>query len=212
MRRRYRLSNARGCRRGRKTGKKKQRWRGPHGAGAYSSDSGGRWKDRGLAGTRSLKIDLLQTPADADRVVTFHSLGVAPELVVTLANRSRFSALGWGLALLVGLIGVAITRRPARTKIAFLLAVAVLATLVPLAVDSIEAAYVCNRMFYAVCILALYYLAAGAVRRLGGVVLSRLPVSRGFRGLRLGGDSDGFVLRRRRECGSRGEQCETASG
>ena len=120
----------------------------------------------GLAGTRSLKIDLRQTPSDTDRVVTFHSLGVAPELVVTLANRSQFSTLGWGLALLVGLIGLAMTRRPAQTKIAFLLVVAVLVTLVPLVVDSVEAAYVCNQVFSAVCILAIYYLAADAVRRL----------------------------------------------
>ena len=105
-------------------------------------------------------------------MVTFHSLGVAPELVVTLANRPQFSALGWGLALLVGLIGLALTRRPARRKIAFLLVVAVLATLVPLVVDSLEAAYVCNQVFYAVCILAVYYLAAGTVRWLAALCCS----------------------------------------
>ena len=69
-----------------------------------------------MAGARSLKIDVVQSPSGTDRVLTFHSLGVDPQLVVTLADRSRLSALGWGLALLVGLIGVAITGRPARKK------------------------------------------------------------------------------------------------
>ncbi len=76
-----------------------------------------------LLGTRSLKINLLQTPPVADDVLTFRSLGVDPELVVTLANHQRLSALGWGLALIVVLVGVAITRRPARKKATLILAV-----------------------------------------------------------------------------------------
>ena len=71
---------------------------------------------------------------------------------------------GWGLALAVGLVGVAMTRRPARKKTAFVLIVAMVATLLPLVIASIEVAEVCNMLFYAACLLVPYYLAAGLVR------------------------------------------------
>ena len=96
-------------------------------------------------------------------VLTFRSLGVDPELVVTLANHRRLSALGWGLALIVVLVGVAITRRPARKKATLILTVAVLATIVPLVTGGIEIAYLCNMLFYAACWLIPYYVAAFAV-------------------------------------------------
>ena len=121
-----------------------------------------------LLGTRSLKINLLQTPAVADEVLTFRSLGVDPELVVTLANRQRLSALGWGLALIVVLVGVAITRRPARKKATLILAVMAAATIVPLLTGGFEIAYLCNMMFYAACWLIPYYVAAFTVRALWG--------------------------------------------
>ena len=85
-------------------------------------------------------------------------------MTLTLVNQLRLSALGWGLALAVGLAGVAMTRRPARKKIAFIFLVAVVATLLPLVIASIEVAEVCNMLFYAACLLAPYYLAAGLVR------------------------------------------------
>ncbi len=119
---------------------------------------------KALAGVRSLKINLVSAPAESDRVMTFQSLGVEPQLVVTLTNRSRISALAWGLALLVGLAGVAMTRRPARTKTAFIFTVGLLATLVPLLTASIEVAQVCDTLFYAACLLAPYYLIVGMVR------------------------------------------------
>src|SRR5262245_39109448 len=68
-----------------------------------------------LQGLRSLPIDLQLT---GDRV-TFHSLGEEPEIGVTLANNRRLNAAGWALALAVALAGLALTRRPARTKAAF---------------------------------------------------------------------------------------------
>jgi hypothetical protein len=116
-----------------------------------------------LIGNRSLKIEVVQAPAGTDRVATFHSLGVEPTLVVTLANQSRLSLLGWGLALLVGLIGVAKTGRPAGKKTAFVLAVAVIATVVPLLTGSSEVVQLCNMAFYAACVLVVYYLAVGVL-------------------------------------------------
>ncbi|MFZ1935523.1 MAG: DUF1559 domain-containing protein [Thermoguttaceae bacterium] len=128
-----------------------------------------------LSGTRSLKIDVLQTPPDADDVLTFRSLGVDPELAVTLANHQRLSALGWGLAMIVGLVGVAITRRPVRAKMVYILAVAVAATIVPLITGGIEIVYLCNMLFYAACWLIPYYLAAGAVRAVWRLHLRAFP-------------------------------------
>ena len=118
-----------------------------------------------VAGARSLKIDVVQSASGGDEnVVTFRSLGVEPELVVTLANRSRLSSLGWAIALLVALIGVAKTRQTVRKKAAFIVAVAVAATLVPLLFGGIEVARVSNMAFFAACLLIPYYLAAGLFR------------------------------------------------
>ena len=135
--------------------------------------------DQSLVGMRSLKIDVVQTPSETERVLTFRSLGVEPQLTVTLVNQSRMSALGWGLALAVGLAGVAMTRRPARKKTVFILIVAIVATLLPLLTASIEVAQVCNMLFYAACLLAPYYLAG----RLGAMgVRLVLPQVRMVRG------------------------------
>ncbi len=120
------------------------------------------WKD--MAGARSLKIDLLQTADQDENVTAFHSLGVAPELTVTLASRPQWSAIGWAAALAVVWLGLCIARKTVRTKIAFLLVAAAAATLAPLAIDSLEAVLVCDRMFYAVCALAVFYPAVGLLR------------------------------------------------
>ena len=49
--------------------------------------------NQSLIGMRSLKIDVVQTPAEAERVLTFRSLGVEPQLTVTLVNQSRMAVL-----------------------------------------------------------------------------------------------------------------------
>lgn len=121
-----------------------------------------------MSGSRSLKIDLTQADAASGRVVTFNSFGVTPMLSVTLANRQRVSMLGWGLALLVALIGMSITRRSFRQKTAFVLVVAIIATLIPLATASIEVARLSNMLFYTASLLVPYYLAAGVARRVFG--------------------------------------------
>ena len=118
---------------------------------------------RELAGVRSLKIDLLQSPDESGRVVAFRSLGVEPLLVVTLADDGRFASLRWALALAVALVGLGLTRRPVRTKTAYVLAVMLPTTLVAL-FGGIELAKVCNAMFYAAALLVLYYLAVGFLR------------------------------------------------
>jgi hypothetical protein len=119
---------------------------------------------RALAGVRSLKIHLEQTPEEWGNVIEFHSLGVEPRLAVTMVSQSRFSLLALGVALAVGLIGVAMTRRTVRSKLAFLFVVAVAATLLPWTTDSIELMRICNAVFYADALLVPYYLVVWSTR------------------------------------------------
>ena len=118
----------------------------------------------GLEGASSLKIELQEPAAPAGQTLTFHSLGAEPELVLTLADRARFDALAWGLALAVGLIGLAKTNCPLRKKVAFIFAVALIATLLPLACDGLEIARASNMVFYAASLLVPYYLLVGLVK------------------------------------------------
>ena len=118
----------------------------------------------GLEGASSLKIELQEPAAPAGQTLTFHSLGAEPELVLTLADRSRFDALAWGLALAVGLIGLAKTNCPVRKKVSFIFAVALIATLLPLACDGLEIARTSNMVFYAASLLVPYYLLVGLVK------------------------------------------------
>ena len=83
---------------------------------------------------------------------------------------SRWSAgrnwrrLGWGLGLLVFLVGAAITNRPAGRKVAYIVFVALLATLVPLLVEDIAATQVGNMVFWAALWLVVYYVLVRLVR------------------------------------------------
>ncbi|MBN2559659.1 MAG: hypothetical protein JXQ75_01845 [Phycisphaerae bacterium] len=114
-----------------------------------------------LHGVRSLKIDLQST---GGRQITFRSLGGRPRLALTLANRRRSDALAWGLALIVGLVGLAWTGRPVRTRAMYILIVALVATLLPLIAGLPELIDLCNKCFYAACLLVPCYLVASAVR------------------------------------------------
>ena len=118
----------------------------------------------GLEGVGSLKIQLQQPAAAAGQLLTFRSLGTEPELVLTLADRGRFDALAWGLALAVGLLGVAMTNRPLRTKVSYIFAVALAATLLPLVWDDLEIIRTCNMVFFAASLLVPYYLLAGLLK------------------------------------------------
>ncbi|MFH1417835.1 MAG: hypothetical protein ABII12_06060 [Planctomycetota bacterium] len=118
----------------------------------------GGWAMRGI---RSLKIDL---EATGDRQITFQSLGDDPRLVVTLTNERRFDALGWVLALVLGLVGVSWTNRPVRKKALYLVTIALVTTLLPLVVLLPEMTLLCNMCFYAACLLVPWYLVAGMVK------------------------------------------------
>ena len=115
-------------------------------------------------GLSSLQIDL-QTSTEVDgQAVTFASLGESPELVVTLANRPRLAALGWAIALTIGLIGVARTNRTIGAKTRLILWVMVLGTLVPLVPYGDTLTQPANMAVYAAGLLVPYYLLAGLLK------------------------------------------------
>src|SRR5208283_4726718 len=97
-------------------------------------------------------------------MLTFQSLGEEPVLEVTLAQRDRFDALGWALALGLALAGIAITGRPARQKAGLVIGAALAAAVLPLVWDNVAVAWQANMVFYAASLLVPYYLLAGAVR------------------------------------------------
>lgn len=121
----------------------------------------------------SLKIDLDQIPGGDGRPIVFQSLGGDPRLEVSVVNRPRLDMLGWGLALAVGLVGVARTGRPVRTKVRFVVAVLVLGTLLPL-VPGLDLLVVpANLAVYAACLLVPYYLLAGAAKQIVAFACAR---------------------------------------
>jgi autotransporter-associated beta strand protein len=131
----------------------------------------------GLEGVRSLRIDLNQSQGFAGETVTFRSLGVEPQLVVTLAGWPRLEVFGWdldalgfGLFLALLLVGLAMTNRPVSQKVRLIILVGLLATLIPLAFDDLEVARACNMLFYAASLLVPYYLLAGLAKWLCGAI------------------------------------------
>jgi len=114
-----------------------------------------------LEGFSSLLIEFDRTGPPP---MTFQSLGADPRLGLVVVNLHRLDSLAWGLALAVLLVGLAMTLRSAGRKTAFLLGVALVATLVPVMTGRIELALVTNGMFFAACLLVPYFLAAALVR------------------------------------------------
>ena len=119
---------------------------------------------RALKGVGSLDVDPDREAVGTGKVITFRSLGCDPRLEVTLAHRARYNALAWGLAMALGLFGLALTNRPVRGKVRLIVIVALVATVVPLVYDCLEATRTCNLLFYAAALLVPYYLAAAVLK------------------------------------------------
>ncbi|MGA2253586.1 MAG: autotransporter-associated beta strand repeat-containing protein [Thermoguttaceae bacterium] len=137
---------------------------GPPGWDSISMVTKPTYQQQNLLGFRSLKIDVQQTGTDERQMLTFNSLGANPQIGITLARRNRTEALVWGVALAVFVLGVALTRRPVRQKIALVLALGLAAAVLPLVYDTASMANLCNGVFYAASLLVPYYLVAGLVR------------------------------------------------
>ena len=127
-------------------------------AAARGGKAAGLWA---LEGVRSLKIKL-ERSGDA---VPFQSLGFDPRLDLTLANVSRLRGLAWGIALVVGLLGLVLTNRSRRAKVKYVVGVMLLATLVPVVSGRAELAYLANPAFFIATLLVPYYLAVLLGRR-----------------------------------------------
>ena len=134
------------------------------GSGSVSTVTKPAYGKEGLLGVRSLKIDVQQSGMDQRQLLTFNSLGANPQIGITLVRRNRTQALVWGVALAVFVLGMALTRRPVRQKIALVLGLGLASALLPLAWDTVSIAQLCNGVFYAASLLVPYYLAAGMVR------------------------------------------------
>ena len=133
----------------------------------------GQWA---LEGIGSLDIDI----AKADNVVVFQGFGAEPQLKATLVNDQRVQSLALAIALLILLIGVVLTRRPARTKAKYVIAVALISTLAPLItgwVNELGATF--DLAFYAACLLVIYYPVVALMGWLVGQVRSRLQSRKG---------------------------------
>ncbi len=126
---------------------------------------------RGFKSTRALQIDLQSGPNDEETPVTFTSLGTAPRLAVTLADGRGFRRLAWAVALAVALIGVLLTTATVRRKLAYVLAVIgvgsllpLLHTILPFLPDTSVTLGPANAAVFAAGLLIPYYLAAGFIR------------------------------------------------
>ena len=110
-----------------------------------------------LEGVRSLQIEL----HERGRRVNFQSMGASPVLRATLVDGHRLDFLGFGLALLVGLIGVGLTGQSTKRKVHFLLEVVLIALILPLVfgwVGDLDLGAMFDGAFYAACLVAAYYL------------------------------------------------------
>ena len=120
-----------------------------------------------MQGLRSLLIDLEAGPGDSAEV-SFQSLGVAPQLQVTLASRSGLGTMSWAVGGLIGLWGLMRTGRTIAGKVRFIVTVMLVATLIPLIVGWDTAMGPANAAVYAAAWLIPFYLLAGLARWLMG--------------------------------------------
>ncbi len=117
---------------------------------------------KALLGIHSLSIDL----DPAGRLMAFTSLGEDPQLRLDLIDRGRQTSLCYGLAGLVLVIGLALSRSSGTRKASYCFAIALLATLLPLLFGIHEWTPVFNASFHAAVLLAVYFVMLWMVLRL----------------------------------------------
>ncbi len=115
-----------------------------------------------LAGNRSLLIDLIgEVRAEADNNIahfTFRSLGDDPRLTLRVVDRRRLESLTWGMALLVLVSGVVMTRRTTRTKLWYMATLLLAALLLPPVFGGSHVVeQVANAVLLSNGLLAMYY-------------------------------------------------------
>jgi hypothetical protein len=138
--------------------------RDPKDAASSSWASG--WSLPALKGSRSLKIAL----AGGEDGYLFRSLGEHPRLVVRVLNQRRLDGICRAVAVLVFCVGLLLTRKPFRRKLAYVGGVLVVAGLLPALPGLVGLALLLNSAFYAAALLVPYYVFAWLVR----VVVARI--------------------------------------
>ena len=107
-----------------------------------------------MEGLGSLEIDL----HTSGYAVEFRSLGEQAQLDVQVVNQKRRTALVWGLAVAVFVVGLSLSAAKARRKLRYVIAVLIMASIVPAIPGLLGWADVMNGVFYAGCLLIVYYL------------------------------------------------------
>ncbi|MCB9875293.1 MAG: hypothetical protein H6821_14050 [Planctomycetaceae bacterium] len=116
-----------------------------------------------LQGVRSLQIELERSGEQ----VTFHSMGVRPQLRATLIQADRLAFLSWALAIVTAVWGVTLTSRCVRRKSRFVLNACVFSLALPVVVglfSGIELSGLFVPMLYAALLLVPYYLVASVAK------------------------------------------------
>ncbi|MCE9545462.1 MAG: hypothetical protein K8T25_08085 [Planctomycetia bacterium] len=129
----------------------------------------------------SLNVDVDKSRGEQAEVASFHSLGEGvTSLDIQVVDSRRIGFAAWGIGLLVGLVGVALTRRPARTKLYYVLSVILLSILLPLVVSpTLILSKAFEAAFVAAGLLAFYYLGVGLVRSLLRLAVPTSAASQG---------------------------------
>ena len=120
-----------------------------------------------LEGLPSLPIELQPTSLTP---VVFNSLGERPRLQATLVEDRRLENAAAGVGLLIGLIGIALTFRPATQRVGFVVAVLALASVLAwLPGPFVDLHPIFDAAFFAGTLVAIYLLVAallcGLIRR-----------------------------------------------
>ncbi len=129
-----------------------------------------------LQGLRSLKIQLTET----DNSIDLLSLGEQPELQANVSNQNRIQWLAMAIALLIGFIGITLTRRSVGTKFLFLALVVLAACLLPVAGSWFDAFYpIVDFAVLSAVLVAIYFLVAAILQRVSNsanFVVKHLPI------------------------------------
>lgn len=127
-----------------------------------------------LEGVSSLQIEFPK--GDAKDEVVFRSLGTDPVLQVTLVDKTRVYYAAYGIGLLVFLMGVALTFRPAKQQASYVV-IFLLGSALPVLLTSMfdEIGPVFDAAFYAACALVPYFLIASVCLSLWRIIVARLP-------------------------------------
>jgi hypothetical protein len=124
-----------------------------------------------VTGFRSLSLGL----QGGSKGIRFTHLGDAPALDVTLNSTNRWNALAWGVGLLVFVGGLFFLSGNRKTKMAYILGMMLLATLLGALPGLFVFVTVFNAAFYAAALLFPFYVIVSICRWMGRPVLRWLP-------------------------------------